>query len=72
MNTNPLNTNFLKLKFPPLFEEVTQATQAITHAPAELITGVQLSVMSLAAQGVVVFEHSDGRRSLNRPGNPGD
>ncbi|EKQ6923427.1 DUF3987 domain-containing protein [Escherichia coli] len=63
MNTNPLNTNFLKLKFPPLFEEVTQATQAITHAPAELITGVQLSVMSLAAQGVVVFEHSDGRRS---------
>ncbi|HGX9315842.1 TPA: YfjI family protein [Escherichia coli] len=63
MNTNPLNTNFLKLKFPPLFEEVTQSTQAITHAPAELITGVQLSVMSLAAQGVVVFEHSDGRRS---------
>ncbi|HCJ9407089.1 TPA: DUF3987 domain-containing protein, partial [Escherichia coli] len=63
MNTNPLNTNFLKLKFPPLFEEVTQATQAITHAPAELITGVQLSVMSLAAQSVVVFEHSDGRRS---------
>ncbi|EMB3656783.1 TPA: DUF3987 domain-containing protein [Escherichia coli] len=63
MNTNPLNTNFLKLKFPPLFEEVTQSTQAITHAPAELITGVQLSVMSLAAQVVVVFEHSDGRRS---------
>ncbi|HAX4934451.1 TPA: DUF3987 domain-containing protein [Escherichia coli] len=63
MKTNPLNTNFLKLKFPPLFEEVTQSTQAITHAPAELITGVQLSVMSLAAQGVVVFEHSDGRRS---------
>ncbi|WP_350307186.1 YfjI family protein [Photorhabdus viridis] len=63
MNTNQSNTDFSKLNFPPLFEEVAQATQAITHAPAELIAGVQLSVMSLAAQAVVVFEHSDGRRS---------
>ncbi|WP_097520778.1 YfjI family protein [Escherichia coli] len=63
MNTNPISTNFSKLVFPQRFEEVTEAIQTITHAPAELITGVQLSVMSLAAQGVVVFEHSDGRRS---------
>lgn len=63
MNTNPISTNFSKLVFPQRFEEVTEAIQTITHAPTELITGVQLSVMSLAAQGVVVFEHSDGRRS---------
>lgn len=47
MNTNQSNTNFSKLNFPPLFEKVTQTAQALTHAPAELIAGVQLSVMSL-------------------------
>jgi len=63
MNTNPLNTNFFNLTFPIRFEEVIQSTQAKTHAPKELIAGVQLSVMSLGAQGRVMFEHSDGRRS---------
>lgn len=63
MNTNPINTNFSKLVFPQLFEEVTEAIQTITHAPTELIAGTQLSVISHACQGVVEFEHSDGRRS---------
>lgn len=63
MNTNPISANFSKLVLPKRFEEVTNTIQAITHAPTELIAGIQLAVMSHACQGVVEFEHSDGRRS---------
>lgn len=63
MNTTQSNTDFSKLVLPPLFEKVIETIQAITHAPAELIAGTQLSVISLACQAAVEFEHSDGRRS---------
>lgn len=63
MNTVPVNMNFSELVLPILFDNVTNTIQAITHSPVELIAGTQFSVMSLAAQAQVVFEHKDGRRS---------